>query len=83
MRLSEGPGPTLPGPRWGRVRPRLSGICGSDLSTVNGTSSLYFSPLVSLPFTPGHEVVGDLLDDVDDLPAGTRVVLEKVTPRPG
>jgi len=76
LRLSRGPGPTLPGPRWGRVRPRLSGICGSDLSTVNGTSSLYFSPLVSLPFTPGHEVVGDLLDDVDDLPAGTRVVLD-------
>lgn len=76
LRLVRGPGPRLPGPRWGRVRPRLSGICGSDLSTVSGTSSLYFSPLVSLPFTPGHEVVGDLLDDVDDLPAGTRVVLD-------
>jgi hypothetical protein len=24
---------------------------------VTGTSSLYFSPLVSLPFTPGHEIV--------------------------
>lgn len=76
LRLSRGAGPVLPGPRWGRVRPRLSGICGSDLSTVRGTSSLYFSPLVSLPFTPGHEVVGDLLDDVDDLPAGTRVVID-------
>lgn len=76
LRLVRGGGPALPGPRWGRVRPRLSGICGSDLSTVNGTSSLYFSPLVSLPFTPGHEIVGDLLDDVDDLPAGTRVVVD-------
>ena len=76
LRLSRGSGPTLPGPRWGRVRPRLSGICGSDLSTVRGTSSLYFSPLVSLPFTPGHEIVGDLLDDVDDLLAGTRVVVD-------
>ncbi|MGI8537873.1 MAG: zinc-dependent alcohol dehydrogenase [Mycobacteriales bacterium] len=76
LRLVHGPGPRLPGPRWGRVRPRLSGICGSDLSTVGGTSSLYFSPLVSLPFTPGHEIVGDLLDDVDDLPVGTRVVLD-------
>ncbi len=76
LRLSRGSGPALPGPRWGRVRPRLSGICGSDLSTVRGTSSLYFSPLVSLPFTPGHEIVGDLLDDVDDLPAGTRVVVD-------
>ena len=53
------------------MRPRLSGICGSDLATVTGRSSLYFSPLVSLPFVPGHEVVGDLLDDVElraDLP---------------
>jgi threonine dehydrogenase-like Zn-dependent dehydrogenase len=76
LRLVRGSGPALPGPGWGRVRPRLSGICGSDLSTVTGTSSLYFSPLVSLPFTPGHEIVGDLLDDVDDLPAGTRVVID-------
>jgi threonine dehydrogenase-like Zn-dependent dehydrogenase len=76
LRLVRGKGPRLPGPRWGRVRPRLAGICGSDLSMVSGTSSLYFSPLASLPFTPGHEVVGDLLDDVDDLPAGTRVVLD-------
>ncbi len=76
LRLVHGPGPALPGPRWGRVRPRLSGICGSDLATVGGTSSLYFSPLVSLPFTPGHEIVGDLLDDVDELPVGTRVVVD-------
>jgi len=76
LRLTRSSGPRLLGPRWGRVRPRLSGICGSDLSMVNGTSSLYFSPLVSLPFTPGHEIVGDLLDDVDDLAAGTRVVVD-------
>ncbi|HVM27733.1 MAG TPA: zinc-binding dehydrogenase [Mycobacteriales bacterium] len=76
LRLVRDGGVRRPGPRWGRVRPRLAGICGSDLSLVSGTSSLYFSPLVSLPFTPGHEVVGDLLDDVDDLPAGTRVVLD-------
>jgi threonine dehydrogenase-like Zn-dependent dehydrogenase len=76
LRFTRSAGPRLPGARWGRVRPRLAGICGSDLSTVAGTSSFYFSPLVSMPFTPGHEVVGDLLDDVDDLPAGTRVVLD-------
>src|SRR5205085_1309598 len=38
----------------------------------------YFSPLVSLPFVPGHEVVGELLDDADGLTAGTRVVLDPV-----
>ena len=55
--------PELPGPGWVRVRPRLAGICGSDLATIDGTSSRWFEPLVSFPFTPGHEVVGDLDDD--------------------
>jgi threonine dehydrogenase-like Zn-dependent dehydrogenase len=64
---------------WIRVKPLLSGICGSDLSTIAGRSSFYFSPLVSLPFVPGHEVVGELLDDAGpDLPAGRRVVLASV-----
>ena len=66
---------TLPGPDWVRVRPRLAGICGSDLALVDGTASAYFDPLVSYPFTPGHEVVADV-----DGPDGTtrRVVLVPV-----
>lgn len=54
--------PERPGPGWVRVRPRLSGICGSDLATIDGTSSRWFEPIVSFPFTPGHEVVGELDD---------------------
>lgn len=61
----------LPGPDWQRVTPRLAGICGSDLATVDGKSSRYFEPWISFPFIPGHEVVGTLGD-------GTRVVLEPV-----
>ena len=61
----------LPGPDWVRLRPRLAGICGSDLSTVEGTASRYFEPIVSFPFTPGHEVVADTEDE-------RRVVLEPV-----
>src|SRR6185436_12207826 len=63
--------PALPGPDWVRVRPRLAGICGSDLATVDGKSSRYFEPIVSFPFVPGHEVVGELDD-------GSRVVVEPV-----
>lgn len=63
--------PELPGPGWVRVRPRLSGICGSDLATIDGTSSRWFEPIVSFPFTPGHEVVGELDD-------GSRVVIVPV-----
>jgi threonine dehydrogenase-like Zn-dependent dehydrogenase len=63
--------PELPGSDWLRLRPRLSGICGSDLATVDGRSSRYFEPIVSFPFTPGHEIVGDLDD-------GRRVVVVPV-----
>ena len=31
------------GAGWGRVRPLLSGICGSDLATIAGKSSFYFA----------------------------------------
>ena len=53
----------LTGPDWHRVRPRLAGICGSDLATIDGRSSRWFEPIVSFPFVPGHEIVGDLDDD--------------------
>ena len=78
LRLVNRSAPELPAEGWGRVRPSLSGICGSDLATVTGHSSFYFSPLVSMPFVPGHEIVGTLDTDVEDLPAGTRVVIEPV-----
>ena len=63
--------PELPGPGWHRVRTRLAGICGSDLSMIEGHASAYFDDYVSFPFVPGHEVVGELDD-------GARVVLEPV-----
>ncbi|MBV8161760.1 MAG: zinc-binding dehydrogenase [Acidimicrobiia bacterium] len=69
LRLAEVDPPALPGPGWRRVRPRLAGICGSDLATVDGRSSRYFEPIVSFPFVPGHEVVGELED-------GGRVALQ-------
>ena len=59
-------------PRLGAAcAPASPGICGSDLATIDGTSSRWFEPIVSFPFTPGHEVVGDLDD-------GRRVVVVPV-----
>ncbi len=66
----------LPTPEWVRLRPRLAGICGSDLAMIDGTASAYFDPLVSYPFTPGHEVVADVINAEDS--AGRRVVLVPV-----
>ncbi len=63
--------PELPGDGWQRVHTRLAGICGSDLSMIEGHASMYFDDVVSFPFVPGHEVVGELDD-------GTKVALEPV-----
>ena len=70
--------PKVDRPGWARLKTRLSGICGSDLGMLSGKTSLYFSAVVSLPFVPGHEVVAELIDDCEDLPAGTRVVVDPV-----
>ncbi|MBL7495208.1 zinc-binding dehydrogenase [Frankia sp. CNm7] len=83
LRLVDRGDPALPGRGWVTVRPSLAGICGSDLATVTGQSSFYFSPLVSMPFTPGHEVVGTLqsdavLADGTVYRAGSRVVIDPV-----
>ncbi|MGH9104334.1 MAG: zinc-dependent alcohol dehydrogenase [Acidimicrobiales bacterium] len=71
LRLAEVEAPKLPGPGWKHLWPRLSGICGSDLATVDGRSSRWFEPVVSFPFVPGHEVVADSED-------GRRWVVEPV-----
>lgn len=90
LRLANREEPRRPTSDWVRGRPRLAGICGSDLALLTGRSSPYLSALTSMPFVPGHEVVLDLLDDVPaadarggsgaamSLPAGTRVVIDPV-----
>jgi threonine dehydrogenase-like Zn-dependent dehydrogenase len=83
LRLVDADAPELPGAGWHRVAPLLSGICGSDLATLDGRSSRYFEPLVSFPFVPGHEVVGTVeaptaSADGTVLDAGSRVVIQPV-----
>jgi threonine dehydrogenase-like Zn-dependent dehydrogenase len=78
LRLINRQAPELPGEGWTRVTPRLSGICGSDLGLLTGRSSPYLSPMTSMPFVPGHEVVGETQDDLPGMPKGTRVVMDPV-----
>ena len=63
--------PELPASGWHRVRPAVSGICGSDIAAITGHASFYLDPLTSFPFIPGHELSGRLDD-------GTRVVVQPV-----
>ncbi len=78
LRLVNRQAPDLPGPGWTRVTPILSGICGSDLGLLLGRSSPYLSPMTSMPFVPGHEIVGRTQDAVPGVPAGSRVVIDPV-----
>ena len=83
LQLLETSPPVLPGEDWFHLHPLLSGICGSDLATLDGRSSRYFEDLVSFPFVPGHEVVGVLEAGGRDhaghtLAPGTRAVIEPV-----
>lgn len=76
LKLEEAPEPRLPAPEWVRVRPLLSGICGSDLGTLSSENSPYFSPITSPPFVLGHEVFGVVVEDNSGFREGERVVLE-------
>lgn len=79
IQLAEVPVPPLPNAEWVRISPRLSGICGSDLSTIQAKGSPYLSPFVSFPFVFGHEVVGTVTEvgaAVEGIAVGDRVVIE-------
>jgi threonine dehydrogenase-like Zn-dependent dehydrogenase len=83
LQLLDAEEPGRPGEDWFHLRPLLSGICGSDLATLDGRSSRYFEDMVSFPFVPGHEVVGILDQGGTDragreLPPGTRAIIEPV-----
>ncbi|MGH7544019.1 MAG: zinc-dependent alcohol dehydrogenase [Gemmatimonadota bacterium] len=78
VRLEDVDPPALPGPGWVRVKPLLSGICGSDLATVTAQGTTYFSPFVSTPFVLGHEIVGVVEENGREarrFPVGDRVVI--------
>jgi threonine dehydrogenase-like Zn-dependent dehydrogenase len=79
MRLRDVEPPSLPNARWVRVRPVMSGVCGSDLASITAEGSPFFAPLTSFPFTFGHEVVGFVEEvgaDVRAVTIGDRVVIE-------
>jgi threonine dehydrogenase-like Zn-dependent dehydrogenase len=70
----------LPGPDWVRIRPRLSGICGTDLALLTGRASAVLTPFSSFPAVMGHEVVGDVVEAGGSAAgawnAGDRVVVD-------
>lgn len=53
---------TKPHPDWVVLRPRLCGICGSDLNLLRGLESYLLEPYASFPCILGHEVVAEVLE---------------------
>jgi threonine dehydrogenase-like Zn-dependent dehydrogenase len=64
--------PLLRGADWVRLRPTLSGICGTDIGLLTGHASAVLSPFASFPAVLGHEVVGVVEA------TGQRVVLDPI-----
>jgi threonine dehydrogenase-like Zn-dependent dehydrogenase len=71
-----------PGPPWVVLRPRLCGICGSDLRLLKGAESFLLEPYASLPAVLGHEVVAEVQEapSGSDWRPGDRVAVEPVLP---
>lgn len=73
--------PAVPGPEWVRLRPLMSGVCGSDLAAVTGGDSFMLAPFAAFPFTLGHENVA-LVEQVGEAvrgwSEGDRVVVNPV-----
>lgn len=81
VQLDEVEAPALPGPDWVRLRPSLSGVCGSDLAAVTGHDSFMLEPFAAFPFTLGHEnvaVVQEAGAQVSGWGAGERVVVNPI-----
>jgi threonine dehydrogenase-like Zn-dependent dehydrogenase len=79
LSLARLPAPGLPGARWVRLRPILSGVCASDLALITGRSSPALSPFVSFPAVLGHEVlarVTEVAPAVRGVRPGDRVVVD-------
>ena len=51
-----------PRPDWVVLRPRLCGICGSDLNLLRGVESYLLEPYASFPCILGHEVVAEVVE---------------------
>ena len=78
VRLVDVPEPVLPGPDWVKIKVRLCGFCGSDLSLIFVKGSAMASPFGSFPCIFGHETVGEVVQagsSVRNAAFGDRVTL--------
>ncbi|PTX64981.1 threonine dehydrogenase-like Zn-dependent dehydrogenase [Melghirimyces profundicolus] len=79
LRLREVSEPSLPGPRWIKVKPVLSGVCGTDMGAIFFKTSPALTPFNTFPSVLGHETVGvvtEVGEGVRSLKKGQRVTID-------
>ena len=75
--IVEKPLPDVP-PGYVLAAPSYVGLCGTDLDLFNGSMPYFDQGFAKYPLQPGHEWSGTLLQPTDDLPVGTRVILDPI-----
>jgi (R,R)-butanediol dehydrogenase / meso-butanediol dehydrogenase / diacetyl reductase len=78
VRLVDAPEPAIPAQDWVKIKVRLCGFCGSDLSLIFVKGSVMASPFSSFPCIFGHEVLGEVVQAgsaVKALAPGDRVTV--------
>ena len=62
LSLRDVPEPTLPSGDWVKLRPRATGLCGSDLGAILYKASPTLTALKPLPAVLGHEILAEVAE---------------------
>ncbi|WP_059105763.1 zinc-dependent alcohol dehydrogenase [Shouchella shacheensis] len=71
--------PKLPNESWVKVKPVLSGVCGSDIGAIFYKTSPSLTPFNSFPSVLGHELVGVVTEvggNVKKVEVGQRITVD-------
>ncbi len=64
---------------WVKIKVRLGGICGSDMSIITLKNSMVLSNFTSFPMILGHEIVGEIIEtgsNVSNLSIGEKIICD-------
>ncbi len=83
LSLRELPAPTLPAPDWVRLKPVMTGLCGSDMATLFFKASTQLEPFNSFPAVLGHEILAEVTElgpAARGVEVGQRVAVDPLLP---
>lgn len=83
LALREVPAPAPPTPEWLPLKPRMTGLCGSDMATIFFKASPVLEPFNSFPAVLGHEILAEIPESGDRrgrFSPGERVVVNPLLP---